>query len=72
MEIRDKKGTDNVVADHLSRQENHDHVLGEYLNINEKFPDEHIFTISHFFDAIEGCRTPLKEIRHTPKAIEEV
>ncbi|XP_047979237.1 uncharacterized protein LOC125221154 [Salvia hispanica] len=43
LEIRDRKGCENVVADHLSRLE---HCFqGENLKrpINEEFPDEHIF-----------------------------
>ncbi|XP_076905289.1 uncharacterized protein LOC143561007 [Bidens hawaiensis] len=43
-EIRDKKGSENVVADHLSRI-----LVGEDETskpINESFPDEHILSIS--------------------------
>jgi len=43
LEIRDKKGTENVVADHLSRI-----VAGSSNNkeiINESFPDEQLFTM---------------------------
>ncbi|XP_042067440.1 uncharacterized protein LOC121810774 [Salvia splendens] len=43
LEIRDRKGCENVVADHLSRLE---HCFeGENLRkpINEEFPDEHLF-----------------------------
>jgi hypothetical protein len=42
--IKDKKGVENVVADHLSRltfEDNSDH-----LPINDKFPDKHLFVIS--------------------------
>jgi len=42
LEIRDKKGCENVVADHLSRLETtnpHDQI------IDDKFPDEQLFTI---------------------------
>ncbi|XP_050233380.1 uncharacterized protein LOC126681869 [Mercurialis annua] len=45
VEIRDKKGTENVVADHLSRFEN----LGPIpigVEINERFPDEMLMPIS--------------------------
>jgi hypothetical protein len=41
--IKDKKGVENVVADHLSRltfEDNSDH-----LPINDEFPDEHLFVI---------------------------
>lgn len=67
MEIRDKKGTENVVADHLSRLENHNHISREYLTINDKFPNEHTFTISHCLEALEGSRIPHNEFRHLPK-----
>ncbi|KAF5757652.1 putative nucleotidyltransferase, Ribonuclease H [Helianthus annuus] len=44
LEIRDKKGSENVVADHLSR------VVHETdapdVEINETFPDEHILAVS--------------------------
>ena len=42
LEIKDKKGVENVVADHLSRIPN---APIETLPINENFPDEHIFTM---------------------------
>ena len=44
LEIRDKKGSENVVADHLSRL-----VMEEddtSRDINESFPDEHILSVS--------------------------
>ncbi|XP_055961915.1 uncharacterized protein LOC130015571 [Mercurialis annua] len=45
IEIRDKKGTENVVADHLSRLENPEAIpIG--VEINEKFPDEMLMVIS--------------------------
>jgi hypothetical protein len=42
--IKDKKGVENVVADHLSRltfEDNSDH-----LPINDEFSNEHLFVIS--------------------------
>lgn len=45
MEIKDKKGTENVVAYHLSRLESFDHISGKSSVINEQFTDEHIFLI---------------------------
>ncbi|XP_075097930.1 uncharacterized protein LOC142175247 [Nicotiana tabacum] len=42
VEIRDRKGTENQVADHLSRLENHNHVE-EGGQIKEVFPDEQLF-----------------------------
>ena len=46
LEIRDKKGTENVVVDHLSRLENLNlDALAEKESINEKFPDECYFLL---------------------------
>ena len=42
LEIKDKKGVENVVSDHLSRISN---APIETIPINENFPDEHIFTM---------------------------
>ena len=42
LEIRDKRGIENVVADHLSRIPNAPTIQAP---INEDFPDEHILTI---------------------------
>ena len=42
LEIKDKKGVENVVADHLSRIPN---APIETIPINEDFHDEHIFTM---------------------------
>ena len=47
IEIRDKKGSENLAADHLSRLENpHQNVL-ENKDINESFPLETLGMISH-------------------------
>nr|XP_009791495.1 PREDICTED: uncharacterized protein LOC104238732 [Nicotiana sylvestris] len=43
LEIKDKKGTENQVADHLSRLEN---PPIETVDIREEFSDEHIFSIT--------------------------
>ena len=44
MEIKDKKGQENAVADHLSRlEENNENLL---LPINENFLDEKLFAFS--------------------------
>ncbi|XP_075092157.1 uncharacterized protein LOC142172442 [Nicotiana tabacum] len=43
LEIKDKKGIENQVADHLSRLE--DPPL-EFSEIKEEFPDEHIFSVN--------------------------
>ena len=44
IEIRDKKGSKNVVADHLSRILVKDN---EPVSIRESFPDEQLLTVSH-------------------------
>ncbi|XP_070046268.1 uncharacterized protein [Nicotiana tomentosiformis] len=44
-EVKDRKGTENKVADHLSRLEEVGR-LKEDLEINDAFPDEHVFAIS--------------------------
>ena len=43
--IRDKKGSENVVADHLSRLVNEEVTLME-AEIKDKFPDESLFLIA--------------------------
>nr|XP_016484250.1 PREDICTED: uncharacterized protein LOC107804829 [Nicotiana tabacum] len=43
LEIKDKKGTENQVADYLSRLEN---PPLEFNEIKEEFPDEHIFSVN--------------------------
>ncbi|XP_075097969.1 uncharacterized protein LOC142175284 [Nicotiana tabacum] len=43
LEIKDRKGSENPVADHLSRLENSP---TETTYIKEEFPDEHIYTIT--------------------------
>ena len=42
LEIKNKKGVENVVADHFSRIPN---APTKMILINEDFPDEHIFTM---------------------------
>ena len=42
LEIKDKKGVENVVVDHLSRISN---ALVEMIPMNESFPDEHILVM---------------------------
>nr|GEV79389.1 reverse transcriptase domain-containing protein [Tanacetum cinerariifolium] len=44
--IRDKKGTENIVADHLSRLENSHKDMFENKDINENFPLENLGKIS--------------------------
>ena len=45
LEIKDKKGCDNVIADHLSRLEKLA-VQEEEREIEENFPDEQLFQLS--------------------------
>ncbi|CAL2277586.1 unnamed protein product [Prunus armeniaca] len=45
LEIRDKKGSENVVADHLLRLVDENHGDGQILPLNESFPDEQLFVI---------------------------
>ena len=44
VEIRDKKGVENVVADHLSRLENSEEGLKKENSIKEEFLDEYLFS----------------------------
>ena len=44
MEMKDKKGSDNVIADHLSRMENSIEKKKE-IEIAENFPDEQPFLL---------------------------
>ncbi|BBH06777.1 transposable element gene [Prunus dulcis] len=45
IEIRDKKGSENVVADHLSRLVREDEVIEDIGPILETFPDEQLYSI---------------------------
>ena len=45
LEIKDRKGTENQVADHLSRLENPDSTSHDKTLINESFPDEQLFAV---------------------------
>ena len=45
LEIKDKKGCDNVIADHLSRVEQNE-VEKEEAELTENFPDEQLFKVS--------------------------
>ena len=46
MEIKDKKGVENVVADHLSRLENSEKKIEKESLIREEFSDEYLFYVS--------------------------
>ena len=45
MEIKDKKGSNNVIADHLSRIEKPTEEE-KWTEIEENFPDEQLFQVS--------------------------
>ena len=46
-EVRDRKGTENQVADHLSRLEDESiRDLGDKTDIDDTFPDEHVLAAS--------------------------
>ena len=45
LEIKDKKGNDNVIADHLSRVERNK-AEEEEIEVTENFPDEQLFQLS--------------------------
>ncbi|CAN6562799.1 unnamed protein product [Malus baccata var. baccata] len=47
LEIRDKKGSANLVADHLSRLINSATAEEDTLPLNENFPDEQLLAIQH-------------------------
>ena len=47
VKIRDKKGSENMVADHLSRLETPETVQKRHLQIDDTFPDEQILSVSH-------------------------
>ena len=43
LEFKDKKGIENIVADHLSRL--HFDTITEPLTLNESFPDEQLMSV---------------------------
>ena len=45
LEIKDRKGTENQVVDHLSRLENPESTSQDKILINEYFPDEQLFAV---------------------------
>ena len=49
-EVMDRKGTENQVADHLSRLEDEAmRELGDKTDIDDNFPDEHVLAASQDF-----------------------
>ena len=48
LEVRDRKGTENKVADHLSQLEDEAmRELGDKTDIDDTFPDDHVLASSH-------------------------
>ncbi|KAI3750407.1 hypothetical protein L2E82_21042 [Cichorium intybus] len=45
IEIQDKKGSENLAADHLSRLENPEQKAKEEKEVNDSFPEEHVMSI---------------------------
>ena len=45
LEIRDKKGCENMVADHLSRLVQEGPIGDDEIPLRENFPDEHLWAI---------------------------
>ena len=52
LEIKDKPGSENLVADHLSRMEN---LKPEEIPINEDFPYEHLVAQMRSENLVEEC-----------------
>ena len=46
MEIRDKKGSENVIADHLSRLDNREEDCDEESSIKAEFLDEYLYSLN--------------------------
>ena len=55
LEIRDKKGIENLVADHLSRIEEELYKKGH--PIQDSFPDEQLFMIHEVYESMKCCFT---------------
>ncbi|RDX69659.1 Tf2-11, partial [Mucuna pruriens] len=60
IEIRDKKGAENVVADHLSRLER------DAIPIRDEFPDEQIFTLLRLHILLEHQKLSKNDWRARP------
>ena len=45
LEIKDKKESENLVANHLSQLEHEDERVDNQVSINESFPDEKVLAI---------------------------
>ena len=69
LEIRDKKGSENVVVDHLSRLVDENHGDGQILPLNESFPDEkpcipNSLIRSYVFEPKPSIKNPLSLGEH--------
>jgi hypothetical protein len=74
LEILDKKGSENTVADHLSRLEGSEDQKKDETIINDTFPDEQILTVSHlepwyadYVNFIVGAIVPYSMNSHQKK-----
>lgn len=45
LQIRDRKGSENVLANHLSRLEHPQGELGLEKEVNDAFPEEHLYQV---------------------------
>nr|GEW98226.1 putative reverse transcriptase domain-containing protein [Tanacetum cinerariifolium] len=62
IEIKDKKGVENLAADHLSRLENsHMEVLID-RKIADEFPNEHLMMLKTTFNENEPCKNCIMEL----------
>nr|GEW54238.1 reverse transcriptase domain-containing protein [Tanacetum cinerariifolium] len=62
IEIKDKKGVENLAADHLSRLENsHMEVLID-RKIADEFPNEHLMMLKTKFNDNEPCKNRILEL----------
>ncbi|XP_070678200.1 uncharacterized protein [Malus domestica] len=68
IEIRDKKGSENVVADHLSRLVHEE----EVVPILETFPDEQLMSIEGLENQTTALQTQAKRVDHLEKQIGQI
>lgn len=52
-EIQDNKGSKNVVVDHLSHFENTEHERNDNKEIDDAFPEEHLYSVHEKFVGIQ-------------------
>jgi hypothetical protein len=63
-EIKDRKGTENLVADHLSRIP----IPPDDIPITDAFPDEQLFAISNVEPWRNRSKSPSKNVQNQPTA----